>query len=255
MGRFQLADGGTLFLDEVGEIPLELQSKLLRVVQEGQFERIGEESSRQVDVRLIAATNRDLRREVEAKRFRPDLYFRLSVFPIEVPPLRDRLEDIPLLASHFLRLVCQQLNRPPRTLTQRHVQLLQSHAWPGNVRELQNIIERAVITAQGGALRFDLGPGTSQPKPQVEIQGSSPKNVLTEQQKKRQEQDNIVAALSRTGGKVYGPGGAAELLGIKPTTLASRLKKMGLRKNSPRTSNERGARNDENSPSPQTMEE
>ena len=234
MGRFQLADGGTLFLDEVGEIPLELQSKLLRVIQEGQFERIGEEVTRQVDVRLIAATNRDLKQEAEANRFRQDLFFRLSVFPIEVPPLRDRAADIPLLAEHFLALACQRLNRAPLPLSQLHIQLLQRQYWPGNVRELQNVIERAVITSPGSTLQLDLGSedGTPQvqPQPQVEVPASSTANILTEQDKSQRERENIEAALTQAGWKIYGPGGAAELLGVKPTTLASRIKKMGLKR-------------------------
>jgi transcriptional regulator with GAF, ATPase, and Fis domain len=234
IGRFALADGGTLFLDEVGEIPLELQSKLLRVLQEGQFERIGEEVSRQVDVRIIAATNRDLRKEAEENRFRQDLYFRLNVFPITVPPLRERVEDIPLLVHHFLTLACRRLNCPFLQLTQRHLQLLQSYSWPGNVRELQNVMERAVITSRGGPLRLDLvlGDTESQAKrqPSAETRESSEADFVTEAERKREEQANILAALERTRWKIYGSGGAAELLGMKPTTLASRIKKMGIKR-------------------------
>ena len=138
-GRFELADGGTLFLDEVGEIPLELQAKLLRVLQEGELERVGEERTRKVDVRLVAATNRDLRAEAEAGRFRQDLYYRLSVFPVELPPLRKRVEDIPLLADHFLALAARKLGRPKPRLTLANVQQLQRYHWPGNVRELQHV--------------------------------------------------------------------------------------------------------------------
>ena len=155
-GRFELADGGTLFLDEVGEIPLELQAKLLRVLQEGELERVGEERTRQVDVRLIAATNRDLRAEAEAGRFRQDLYYRLSVFPIELPPLRKRVEDIPLLAEHFLALAARKLGRPKPRLTLADAQQLQRYRWPGNVRELQHVIERAVIIADGARLAIEL---------------------------------------------------------------------------------------------------
>src|SRR5262245_44232460 len=151
-GRFELADGGTLFLDEVGEIPLELQAKLLRVLQEGELERVGEERTRKVNVRVIAATNRDLRNEAEAGRFRQDLYYRLSVFPVELPPLRKRTEDIPLLAEHFLALASRNLGRPKPRLTLANVQQLQRYEWPGNVRELQHVIERAVITADGTRL-------------------------------------------------------------------------------------------------------
>ena len=155
-GRFELADGGTLFLDEVGEIPLELQAKLLRVLQEGELERVGEERTRKVSVRLVAATNRDLRAEAEAGRFRQDLYYRLSVFPIALPPLRQRPEDIPLLAEHFLAAAARKLGRPKPRLTLAHVQKLQRYRWPGNIRELQHVIERAVITAEGARLVIEL---------------------------------------------------------------------------------------------------
>jgi transcriptional regulator with GAF, ATPase, and Fis domain len=167
IGRFQLADGGTIFLDEVGEIPLDLQNKLLRVLQEREFERVGEETSRRVDVRIIAATNRDLEAESRAGRFREDLYYRLGIFPIQVPPLRDRAADIGLLAAHFVRHFCEQLNLPSRKLTRGDVERLERFDWPGNVRELQNVIERALIrsvTVQGsrrsirGGLRGALPP-------------------------------------------------------------------------------------------------
>jgi transcriptional regulator with GAF, ATPase, and Fis domain len=228
-GRFELAEGGTLFLDEVGEIPLELQAKLLRVLQEGELERVGEERTRRVNVRLIAATNRDLRAEAEAGRFRQDLYYRLSVFPIELPPLRKRAEDIPLLAEHFLALAARKLGRPKPRLTLANVQQLQRYPWPGNVRELQHVIERAVITANGARLLIELpavpieDPGkTGAPLP------GGDERVLTDAEVRGLEADNIRAALRRTGGKVSGAGGAAELLGMKPTTLASRIKALGL---------------------------
>src|SRR5437016_9369615 len=156
VGRFELADDGTLFLDEVGEIPLDLQSKLLRVLQEGQDERVGDERTRTVNVRLITATNRDLLAEAKAGRFRLDLYYRLSVFPIDVPPLRERLEDIEELANHFIEQSSRRLGVPRPRLTKHHVQELQAYGWPGNVRELQNVIERAVILAKDGKLQFDL---------------------------------------------------------------------------------------------------
>src|SRR6185295_5356136 len=162
-GRFELADGGTLFLDEVGEIPPELQAKLLRVLQEGELERVGEERTRKVDVRLIAATNRDLRAEAEAGRFRQDLYFRLSVFPIELPPLRRRVEDIPVLAEHFLALAARKLGRPKPRLTLADAQRLQQYRWPGNVRELQHVIDRAVIITAGSRLAIELPTGLSPP--------------------------------------------------------------------------------------------
>jgi transcriptional regulator with GAF, ATPase, and Fis domain len=156
VGRFQHADGGTLFLDEVGEIPLAHQAKLLRVLQEGQFERVGEDVTRRVDVRIVAATNRDLRQEVANGHFRQDLYYRLSVFPMELPPLRQRKEDIPALATHFASLCCGRLNRPEIRLTDEDTGLLRRYDWPGNIRELQNVIERAVILAKGGRMRLDL---------------------------------------------------------------------------------------------------
>ncbi len=146
MSGFELADRGALFLDEVGEIPLEMQSKLLRVLQEGQFERVGDERTRQVDVRVFAAANRDLRREVEKGRFREDLYYRLNVSPLEVPPLRDRKDDIPLLAGTFIEVAAKEMNRPKPRFTQANIDELQRYDWPSNVRELRNVIERAVIT-------------------------------------------------------------------------------------------------------------
>jgi PAS domain S-box-containing protein len=230
IGRFELADGGTLFLDEVGEIPLELQSKLLRVLQEGQFERVGEERTRRVDVRIIAATNRDLRSEVESKRFREDLYFRLNVFPLQSPALRARREDIPMLASHFIKQIGKRLNLPDRRLSNGDIARLQSYNWPGNIRELQNVIERALITSNGPLLRIDLPSPDSmtEDEPHQESGPHDTKGVMTEQQVRQLEIDNLHAALATANGRMFGPGGAAELLGIKPTTLASRLKKLGI---------------------------
>ena len=234
VGRFQLADRGTLFLDEVGEIPLEMQSKLLRVLQEGHFERVGGEKTHKVDVRVIAATNRDLKQEVEAGRFRQDLYYRLNVFPIEVAPLRGRKEDIPLLATHFLELAGREMNRPKLRLTQANVLDLQGYDWPGNVREMQNVIERAVITSRSRALRFDLPGqrGTERPPSRAAVVESAETetSVIPDSEMRRRERENLLAALGKSGWKVYGPGGAGELLGIKPTTLASRIQKMGLKK-------------------------
>ena len=229
-GRFDLADGGTLFLDEVGEIPLALQSKLLRVLQEGEFERVGDERTRRVNVRLIAATNRDLKQEIEANRFREDLYYRLNVFPIEVAPLRQRKEDIAILAAHFIKLSARKLNRPVPRLKQGDILQLQLYDWPGNIRELQNVIERAVITAHAGRLRFDL-PTDAQPKkpsPADTPQSREEATTITDDEMRRRERANILAALKQTKWKISGEDGAAELLGIKPTTLASRMKKMGI---------------------------
>ena len=227
--RFQVADGGTLLLDEVTEIPLELQGKLLRVLQEGQLSRVGEDRVRQVDVRVVAATNRDLRREVEDGRFREDLFYRLMVFPIDVPPLRERHGDIPLLAAHFLRQATRRRKvLKGLILRQRDVAALLAYDWPGNVRELQNVIERAVITARGGALRFDLPNASagSSPPPPME-QGE----VVPEAEMRRRERANLLAALQQTDWKISGAGGAAELLGVRPTTLSSRIKKLGLVRN------------------------
>lgn len=227
-GRFETADGGTLFLDEVGEIPLDLQTKLLRVLQEGQFERIGEEGTRRADVRIVAATNRDLKEDVEARRFRQDLYYRLNVFPVEIAPLRQRKEDIPLLAEHFLKLACDKAHRPALRLTQANIIALQQYDWPGNVRELQNVIERAVITARQGMLRFDLPSADPAEAAQTTAQ-TEHRVLLTCAQMKQAEKDNVLAALEAANWKIAGPNGAAELLGVKPTTLVSRLKAMGIR--------------------------
>ncbi|MDB5982728.1 MAG: domain S-box protein [Pseudomonas sp.] len=224
VGRFELADGGTLFLDEIGEIPLELQSKLLRVLQEGQFERVGEERTRKVDVRIIAATNRDLRQEVTAKRFREDLYFRLNVFPIQSPALRERPMDIAPLAAHFLKQTSQRLNMPGRRLRNSDIERLQHYSWPGNIRELQNVIERALITSTGADLNMDL---PDEPKSNLPLPSAS-STVMTDAQLRDLERSNMLAALKATHGKLFGKGGAAELLGLKPTTLASRLKRLEI---------------------------
>ncbi len=231
-GRFEAADRGTLFLDEVGEIPLELQSKLLRVLQEGTYERVGEENTREVDVRIFAATNRDLKKEAEQGRFRQDLYYRLNVFPIEIAPLHKRKEDIAPLAAHFLDLACSKLklNRSKPRLTQANVLELQQYDWPGNVRELQNVIERAVITCRSRSLCFDLP--ASEPietETRVEPKQTGPE-ILSDKEMKRLERKNIAAALQQSGWKIYGPAGAAELLGMKPTTLTSRIRKLGLKR-------------------------
>ena len=231
-GRFELADGGTLLLDEIGEIPLDLQAKLLRVLQEGELERLGEERTRRVNVRLIAATNRDLRSEAAAGRFRQDLYYRLSVFPIEVPPLRDRLEDIRPLAEHFLSRYARQLGRRKLRLTLGHLKQLQEYDWPGNIRELQHVIERAAIVAADGQLRFDLPkpsrPSRSTTSGQETDPSATDEPVLTVGELRALEADNIRRALAQTGGKIYGSGGAAERLGMKPTTLASRIKALKI---------------------------
>jgi PAS domain S-box-containing protein len=229
IGRFELADGGTLFLDEVGEIPLELQGKLLRVLQEGHFERVGEERTRAVNVRVIAATNRELKQEVRQGRFREDLYFRLNVFPVETVPLRDRREDIPLLAQHFLASESKSFKSDLR-LSEGDVRRLMQYDWPGNVRELQNVIERAAILAQNGRLRIDLPTqqGGELPAASRRPRNNAPQTVMTDDEMREHERNNIIAALKASGGKVFGKGGAAELLAVKPTTLASRIKSLGI---------------------------
>jgi formate hydrogenlyase transcriptional activator len=227
-GRFELADGGTLFLDEIGEVPLAMQAKLLRVLQEQELERVGDTRTRKVDVRIIAATNRDLKKEVDAGRFRQDLFYRLSVFPIEIPPLRERRDDISPLAVHFLQQCAQRMNHPAPRLTQVAMNQLSGHHWPGNVRELQNAVERAVILSQTGPLSFDLYESKAIDSPLASTHSPSKSTLLTREELKRQERDNIAGALKQTGGKLFGPDGAAELLGMKPTTLASRIKVLGL---------------------------
>jgi transcriptional regulator with GAF, ATPase, and Fis domain len=224
IGRFQLADGGTLFLDEVGEIPLELQSKLLRVLQEGEFERVGDEHTRRVNVRLIAATNRDLRSESEQGRFRLDLFYRLSVFPLDLPSLRERREDIHYLASHFVKLACARLHLPESKLPRREMERLLEYDWPGNVRELQNVVERAVILAQGGPLEFDLSRGRNSGP----LASAGRTEFLTEAEWREKERENLLSALHHAGGRVSGPGGAAQLLGVNSNTLASRLRSLGI---------------------------
>ena len=231
IGRFQLADGGTLFLDEVGEIPLELQGKLLRVLQEGEFERVGDDITRSVDVRVVAATNRNLEELIVEGRFREDLFYRLSVFPIEIPPLRERAEDVVQLAQFFLEETCKDFGREALTLTRTQAQKLRDYDWPGNVRELKNVIERAVILSAGKVLRLDL----SMPDLQLDLEDEQPMNerfsgVLTESEMREFQHRNIVAALQQTGWRVSGKGGAAELLGVKPTTLADRIRSFGIRK-------------------------
>ena len=237
-GRIETAEGGTLFLDEIGDLPLDMQSKLLHFLQEKRYERIGDDRTRHADVRVIGATNRDLKEAIAARRFREDLYYRLHVFPIHVTPLRERKEDIPLLANHFLDLSVRNLKCARPRLTRAAVAELLSYDWPGNVRELRNVIERAVILARGGPLRFDL-PITAVPvnesprlEPQAKVQEGSnaAPRVLAEVELRSLERDNLRAALQAAKGKIRGPDGAAELLGIKPTTLLARMKKWGVKK-------------------------
>lgn len=223
IGKFELAHGGTLFLDEIGELPLELQAKLLRALQEKEIERIGGRSGIKVDVRIIAATNRDLRAESEAGRFRSDLYFRLNVFPIQIPPLRERKEDILPLARFFIEKYCRQTGRPLLRLSETDSQKLLSYQWPGNVRELEHTIQRAVIVSAGSVL--DLAD--FRPAPQW-LDASAGRIFIKTLEEV--EKEHIIEALRITGGRVSGEKGAARLLGINPKTLDSRMRKLGIRK-------------------------
>ena len=230
-GRFALADGGTIFLDEVGELPLELQSKLLRVLQEGTFEPVGSATSRKVSVRVVAATNRDLAREVAEHRFRQDLFYRLNVFPMRLPPLRERLEDIPALAAAFAERYAQRIGKTVAALTPDDMHRLQSYTWPGNVRELQNVIERAVITAAGNRLNLDLAlpevaPVVREAQFSVTADAAS---IRTLKELEELERNNLLRALEASQGRISGDRGAAELLGMNPSTLRSRMKALGVK--------------------------
>lgn len=230
MGFFQVADGGTLFLDEVAEIPLELQGKLLRVIQDGEFRRVGEEKSRRTDVRLIAATNKNLKEAIQNKTFRDDLYYRLQVFPIIMPGLKEREEDIPLLVRHFIGVLCKKNGRSVFDLSQEQMRKLQQYGWPGNIRELQNFVERMVITGrpeQALAYLAICGPTGRKENAFAQPAGVA-QRILTEAQMRQMEKANLKAALERTNWLIYGSRGAAALLGIKPTTLISRLKRFDL---------------------------
>lgn len=237
VGRLQLADGGTLFLDEIGEIPMSQQGKLLRALQEGEFERVGDDKTIKGDVRVVAATNRNLVDEIKAGRFREDLFYRVSVFPVEVPPLRERLEDIAPLASHFLEKFCLELGREPLRMTQNQLSALKQHQWPGNIRELKNVIERAVISTTGNRLRLDLALSNASVEKQSPAVSSTEDSTefLTATEFKGLEKANLTAALRHAGWKTWGPEGAADLLGIKPSTLAYQMKVLGIVK--PGTSN------------------
>jgi PAS domain S-box-containing protein len=232
VGRFELADGGTIFLDEVGEIPLDLQSKLLRVLQESEYERVGDDRTHAVDVRVIAATNRDLEQAVAAGRFREDLYYRLSVFPIDVPPLRERGDDVVQIASHFLERTCQEFGHAPLTLSKQQAALLKRYDWPGNIRELKNVIERAVILSRGKVLRLDLAMSDilNAPAAHDAAAETDSSRLLTEVALRELERQNIERALTLAAWRVSGPNGAAKLLGVKPTTLADRMKKFKIAK-------------------------
>jgi len=238
VGRFELAKGGTILLDEVGEIPLTLQAKLLRVLQERTFERVGDERTRKVDVRIVAATNRDLRKEVDAGRFREDLYYRLNVFPVEVPPLRDRGEDIVHLAQHFLKVLSDELGRPNLPLSERQAEDLRNYSWPGNVRELQNVLERALILSSGSRLVLDpavsqhSGPtttldfGHTLSRPGDPAHASNP--IVTAEDLKQFEKQAMRAVLDLTHGVISGETGAAARFGLKASTFTYRMKALGI---------------------------
>lgn len=221
LGRFELAHQGTLFLDEVGEIPLELQPKLLRAIQEQEFERLGGSRTIRVDVRLIAATNRDLKAMVEHGRFREDLYYRLHVFPIHVPPLRERRQDIPLLVRHFTQKYAQRMNKRIESIPASTIEFLTRYHWPGNIRELQNVIERSVILTRGPVLQVAM------PEITAFMEGGTGPRVSMDTGAEREQ---ILKALKDSGGKIGGPNGAAARLGLKRTTLQSRMKKLGIRR-------------------------
>ena len=227
-GRFELADGGTLFLDEIGEVPLAMQAKLLRVLQEQELERVGDTRTRKVNVRVIAASNRNLKKEVDESRFRQDLFYRLSVFPIEVLPLRERREDIAPLVANFILHSARRMNRPEPQLSKAALDRLTSYDWPGNVRELQNTVERAIILWREGPLTFDLPASPARQNTERQPKPAADTALLTRDELKRQERETIINALRQANGKVSGPGGAAELLGMKPSTLASRISSLGI---------------------------
>jgi PAS domain S-box-containing protein len=229
-GRFSLADGGTIFLDEIGELPLDLQGKLLRVLQEGEFEPVGSSHTKKVNVRVLAATNRDLQKETQEGTFREDLYYRLNVFPIHLPPLRERGEDVVLLANTFVQHFSQRMGRPIAPLSPEALRRLTGYHWPGNVRELQNVIERAVITTKNGQLNIERAIPDKEEKSSSSTQRSAqdPSTIRTIQEIQDLERQNILLALEQSGWKVSGEKGAAKLLDMNSSTLTSRMKALGI---------------------------
>ncbi len=220
IGRFELANGGTIFLDEIGDLPLELQAKLLRVLQEGEFDRVGGTATLKADVRVIAATNLELEEAVQEKQFRPDLYYRINIFPIRVPPLRERKEDISLLARHFVMEHSNKMGKKVEKIPKATMDALIAYAWPGNIRELNNVIERGMILSQGS--RLELGYWL--PRASVTPSGSQILNL------EELERQHIAEVLEMTGWRVSGANGAAKILGIKPTTLESRMKRLRIKR-------------------------
>jgi transcriptional regulator with GAF, ATPase, and Fis domain len=223
IGRFELAHGSTIFLDEVGELPLELQPKLLRVLQEGEFERVGGTQTIKVDVRVIAATNRSLAEEARAGRFRQDLYYRLNVFPIQLPPLRERAADVPMLVWQFAREFAHSVGKVVERIPEDTMAALQAYPWPGNVRELRNVVERAMILCRDGVLRVSL-PEVAETASHAPAPAATPTQGTLAERERRE----IESVLARCGWRIRGTGGAAERLGLKPTTLESRMKKLGI---------------------------
>ena len=247
LGRFELADRGTLFMDEVGELPLDVQVKLLRVLQEQEFERVGAARAQKVDVRLIAATNRDLEAEVAEGKFRADLFYRLNVFPVRIPALRERRADIPLLVQHFLAQFQRKLAKSLREVTPESMERLVTYRWPGNIRELQNVMERACVLADGPVVEIapeDVGGHRAESGRTCIVSGglrlhsSAPAQSAATPAADRgplvtldeNERVHISRAVQAAGGRIHGPGGAASILGINPSTLRSRMQKLGIRK-------------------------
>ena len=218
-GRCELAHRGTIFLDEIGDLPLDLQAKLLRVLQEGEFERLGDSRTIQIDVRVIAATNRDLKQAIASGELREDLYYRLNVFPLALPPLRERPEDIPLIVSHFVQKYSAKMGKRIEQIPTSVIETLQAYDWPGNVRELENIIERAVILATGSALELDGALAANREEAVTISKGQTLQEV---------ERQHILQNLEDTAWRIEGPGGAAVRLGLNPSTLRSRMKKLNL---------------------------
>lgn len=227
-GRFALADGGTIFLDEIGEVPIEVQAKLLRVLQEGEIERVGSSKTQSVDVRVIAATNRDLMQAMQNGEFREDLYYRLAVFPIEMPPLRERENDAILLAEYFATRHAKRIGKPVEPISEHDASRLGSYHWPGNVRELQNVIERAVITSTEGTLNLDRALPEIGSRTNIQPDEAESSRVLTAEELLQLEKKNIVMALESASWRVSGDCGAAKLLGMNPSTLTSRMKALGI---------------------------